>query len=135
MNKQIIKTKDINSKGITLVALIITIIVLLILAIVSISLIVNNGIITKADKAVFQTEIEQYEEQLKLSIAEDTMSHLESRGKFNATEYNDIKKIIPGFSRKYENKLVVEEDKLVYKGHDKELYRKALEIGLISEDE
>ena len=39
-----------NKKGITLVALIITIIILLILAIVSINLIINGGIIDKAEK-------------------------------------------------------------------------------------
>ena len=39
-----------NNKGITLVALIITIIVLLILAIVSIRLVMNGGIIDRAEK-------------------------------------------------------------------------------------
>ena len=41
-----------NKNGITLVALIITIIVLLILAMVSISLVMNSGIINKSKTAV-----------------------------------------------------------------------------------
>ncbi len=41
-----------NKNGITLVALIITIIVLLILAMVSISLVMNSGIITKSKDSV-----------------------------------------------------------------------------------
>ena len=44
--------KQKSNKGITLIALIITIIILLILAVVSIRLVMNNGIINKAEKAV-----------------------------------------------------------------------------------
>ena len=63
-----------NNKGITLVALIITIIVLLILAMVSISLVMNSGIIDKSKSAVDKYSKEEIGEQLKLAYSEYQMS-------------------------------------------------------------
>ena len=52
-----------NSKGITMVALIVTIIVLIILATISIGAITgDNGIINNAKYSAFATKIRQYEE-------------------------------------------------------------------------
>lgn len=63
-----------NSKGITLIALVITIIVLLILAGVSLSLIAGEeGILNKAENAVKKYEIAQTEEKLELSKVEAEM--------------------------------------------------------------
>ena len=59
----------IENKGITLVALIITIIVLLILATVSISLVINNGILDKAQHGVDKYSEEEELEQIKLAVA------------------------------------------------------------------
>ena len=58
-----------NNKGITLVALIITIIVLLILATVSISLVINNGVLDKAQHGVDKYSEEEELEQIKLAVA------------------------------------------------------------------
>ena len=63
-----------NKNGITLVALIITIIVLLILAMVSISLVMNSGIIDKSKTAVDKYSQEEIQEQLKLAYSEWQMS-------------------------------------------------------------
>ena len=63
-----------QEKGITLVALIITIIVLLILAMVSISLVMNGGIIDKSKAAVDKYSEEEIGEQLKLAYSEYQMS-------------------------------------------------------------
>ena len=63
-----------NKNGITLVALIITIIVLLILAMVSISLVMNSGIIDKSKTAVDKYSKEEIGEQLKLAYSEYQMS-------------------------------------------------------------
>ena len=63
-----------SKKGITLVALIITIIVLLILAMVSISLVMNSGIITKSKDSVDKYSKEEIGEQLKLAYSEYQMS-------------------------------------------------------------
>ena len=58
-----------KNKGITLVGLIITIIVLLILATVSISLIINNGVLDKAQHGVDKYSEEEELEQIKLAVA------------------------------------------------------------------
>ena len=58
--------------GITLIALVITIIVLLILAGISIAMLTGkNGILTKADTSVRQTDIVETKEQIKLEIMGD----------------------------------------------------------------
>ena len=59
-----------SEKAITLVALIITIIVLLILAMVSISLVMNGGIIGKSKTAVDKYSQEEVQEQIKLAYSE-----------------------------------------------------------------
>ena len=56
-----------NTKGITLIALVVTIIVLIILAGVSINLVMgDNGIITMAQKAKENTELAQSEEEKQM---------------------------------------------------------------------
>ena len=58
-----------NTKGITLIALVITIIVLLILAGVSIAMLTGqNGILNQAQEAKSQTEFKSAEEKVKLAI-------------------------------------------------------------------
>ena len=68
------KTLARQSKGITLVALIITIIVLLILATVSIRLVMNEGIIDKSKNAVDKYSQEEVMEKIKLAYQEYQMS-------------------------------------------------------------
>ena len=63
-----------KDQAITLVALIITIIVLLILAMVSISLVMNSGIIDKSKTAVDKYSQEEIQEQIKLAYSEWQMS-------------------------------------------------------------
>ena len=63
-----------KSKAITLVALIITIIILLILATVSISLIINSGIINNAKNSVDKYSDEEIAEQIKLAYSEHEMA-------------------------------------------------------------
>ena len=61
------KKEQLKSRGITLIALVITIIVLLILAGVSIATLTgDSGIITKAEEAKLSTELSQYKEELEL---------------------------------------------------------------------
>ena len=67
-----------SMNGITLVSLIVTIIILLILAMVSISLIMNNGIITKSKTAVDKYSEEEIGEQMKLAYSEYQMSKFTS---------------------------------------------------------
>ena len=63
-----------NTKGITLVALIITIIVLLILAMVSISLVINDGIIGKSKHAVDTYSEEEVKEMIGNAYSEYQMA-------------------------------------------------------------
>ena len=63
-----------SQKGITLVALIITIIVLLILAIVSIRLVMNGGIIDKANKGVNAYNEAEVKEKIQLAYSELEMA-------------------------------------------------------------
>ena len=85
-----------GNRGITLIALVITIIVLLILAGITVaSLSGDNGLIDKTSEAQFRTEIAQYQEDLDLSIIKEEGKYKRGRTtKFNATSYDDIKKII-----------------------------------------
>ena len=73
-----------NSKGITLIALVITIIVLLILAGVSLSLVMGNeGILGKATNAVDKTEKAAVEEELNLAIADLRLWAVREEEKFD----------------------------------------------------
>ena len=61
--------KERNTRGITLIALVVTIIVLIILATVSINMVFNdNGIIKQAENAKEITEIAQEKEQIQFAI-------------------------------------------------------------------
>lgn len=63
-----------SEKAITLIALVITIIVLLILATVSISVLMGkNGLLTKANEAKKEHQIDQYKEEVNLIITEEIM--------------------------------------------------------------
>lgn len=67
-----------NSKGITLIALVITIIVLIILAGVSINLVIgDNGIITKAKEAKTETEQAKLNEEVALN---EIVEYMENNG-------------------------------------------------------
>lgn len=65
------KEKLKNTKGITLIALIITIIILLILAVVSIRLVTNGGILSRTQDAKIQYKVAEIEEALKVKILEE----------------------------------------------------------------
>lgn len=72
-----LERKEINSKGITLVALIVTIIVLLILAGVTIvTLTGDNGLLTKSKLAVDKYSDGEIEEQIKLAYQEWQLAQL-----------------------------------------------------------
>lgn len=95
------KTRN-DIKGITLVSLVLTIIILLILATVSISLVINNGILDKAKSAVDKYSDGEIEEQIKLAYTEWQTAKLTGTTE-NANEfiksrldqiYNNIEEVI-----------------------------------------
>ena len=91
------KEKLKQAKGITLIALIITIIILLILAIVSISLVINQGILNKSKNAVDKYSEAESDEQAQLLKSEYEMAKYEGKttGSFTdyvlETKYNGVK--------------------------------------------
>lgn len=88
--------KNLNAKGITLIALVITIIVLLILAAVSIATLTGeNGILTQATEAKKQTEIAEAKEQAQLDIAAWKADKLEKNENSSITD-TIIKDILTG---------------------------------------
>ena len=71
MKRKIVKNQT-NTRGITLIALIITVIVLLILAGITIATLTGeNGILKKAIKAKQNSTIENYKEEIKLEIIDE----------------------------------------------------------------
>ena len=103
--KELEKRKLLESRGITLIALVITIIVLLILAGVSIATLTgNNGILSQAQKASEETKIAEEKEQIGLAwngatavkqgqgaiTASDIESQLSQNGVTNAEVSGDI---------------------------------------------
>ncbi len=100
--------KKLNTKGITLIALVITIIVLLILAAVSIATLTgDNGILTKAQEASAMTKEATLREQLEV----ETIGSFDSNGKFNTETF---RKRVEGIGGKVlsedEDEIVVELD-------------------------
>lgn len=89
------KRTDEKSKGITMVALVVTIIVLLILASIAISLTIgNNGLFTKSKEGAKKYTIEDYRETLELLRANPEMDrankNLDSKGYMDIYEV-DVK--------------------------------------------
>lgn len=89
-----------------------------------------TGLFGKTSEAKFITEIQQYNEELKLAINEDYTNNMGNRqNKFNIrrSNYNDentftdeMKTKVPSFNIKYANKLEIKEDKLHYIGEDEQ---------------
>ena len=80
MNKNKVRNKLNASKGITLIALVITIIVLLILAAVSIATLTGeNGILSKANTAKTETEKAGAKEKVQMAV----MSSFDDSGKLS----------------------------------------------------
>ena len=78
-----------SSKGITLIALVVTIIILIILAGISISMLTGqNGILTRAAEAKEKTEKAQAEEQSALSELESQMNNYQDDGFDKEKEVN-----------------------------------------------
>ena len=101
------KTKLRETKGITLIALVVTIVVLLILAGISIALLTGeDGIIKKAIEAQKRNEKAEAEEQVKIAV----MGSYDESGKINMGLLNENLKKIPGLT--YNGKPLDEDNKI-----------------------
>ena len=93
-----------NSKGITLIALVITIIVLLILAGVSIAMLTGkNGILNQANQAKTKNDIAEVKEQAQLDIANWTAERLKN-GEDTTLNDSIIKNVIENANQNNTNK-------------------------------
>ncbi len=141
------KTKEIKrrgTRGITLIALVVTIVVLLILAGTAIAMLTgDSGIMTNAQKAKMSTELAGYKEEVELYKAEKYMENIEfeetslTAGKENlyyntqeSGETGNIKTIIPDISDVYIEKLEVIKGKLLINTKEKDEIKIAQEIGI-----
>ena len=119
-----------NKRGISLIVLIITIIVVIILAAVVILTLSKNNPIESAKEAAFKEDIRAYQDELNMYITKEYQSLAGQRdSKITATGYekdsaseeynNSVYKYLSSFKKKYENKIAIENDEIVYIGRDK----------------
>ena len=108
-----------KKKGISLIVLIITIIVVIILAAVVILTISKNNPIKSAKEAKFKEDVRNFQSDLAFTISKQ---YTESQGNRDfkitiwsiPTTFEEIKKYIPNYSQKYDKKLGIEDDEIVY---------------------
>ena len=102
-----------NSKGITLIALVVTIVVLLILAGVSISMLTGeNGIITQAQKAKLETRGGEVEERITLWKNEVQFKKYSNDDDINVKTESEILNELLSEEKVYEDE-INEEDKTI----------------------
>ena len=103
-----------SKKGISLIVLIVTIIVIIILAAAVILTLSKNNPIESAREATFKEDVRAFQDELALSISKEYTEKQGQRDeKITASDFDEIKKYIPSFTKKYEGKFVIENDKLV----------------------
>lgn len=104
-----------TNKGISLVVLIVTIIVIIILVATVIFTLSKNNPIESSREARFKEDIRIFQDELALSISKDYAKRAGQRDyKYSAETYDEIVNYIPRFSKEYEGKLKIVDDKLVY---------------------
>ena len=136
------KTKD--TRGITLVALVITIVVLLILVGISINLVLgDNGIITKAQEARIAQELSSYKENMEIFITtqqiqdnkfdSSSLTAYKSKLYYN-TKNEDNKKgieaVLGNVNKKYIEKIEIVNGKIYLNTTNKTEQRVASSIGI-----
>ncbi len=104
-----------NKRGISLIVLIVTIIVIIILAAVVVLTLSKNNPVESARKARFMEDVRSFQDELALAVSNDYAKNTMNRNeKFNETEFDKIKEYIPSIKEEYKDKLIIQEDELVY---------------------
>lgn len=105
-------------KGMSLIVLIITVIIIIILASVVILTISKNNPITSAKEATFKEDIRSFQSELSIYVGNEIIKDYSGiREKLTTSEKIDIdemRKYISSFTKKYQKKLGIEKDELVY---------------------
>lgn len=108
-----------NKKGISLIVLIITIIVVIILAATVIFTITKNNPVNSAKEAAFKQDVRNFQEELNMYISNEyTTLHGMRDSKINTENipatFDEMKSYIASYNEKYDKKLGIEDDKIVY---------------------
>ena len=107
-----------NKKGISLIVLIITIIVVIIIAAAIILTFSKNNPVTSANEATFKSDIRSFQEELAMYISKEIIKDYSgTREKLETPDLpskENMKKYVSSFSKKYENKIGIYEDEIVY---------------------
>ena len=107
-------TKPSQKKGISLIVLIITIIVIIILAAVVILTITKNNPVDSAKEATFKEDVRSFQDELAMTVAKKYTDKQGQRDeKISTSDYDKIKEYIPSFTKKYEDKFIIQDDQLV----------------------
>ena len=108
-----------SKKGISLIVLIITIIVVIILAAVVIITINKNNPVESAKEATFKEDVRNFQDELNMYISNEYTKLQGMRdSKINTTNipatYKEMQTYISSYKEKYDKKLGIEDDKIVY---------------------
>ena len=108
-----------GKKGISLIVLIITIIVVIILAAVVILTITKNNPVESAKEATFKEDVRSFQDELNMYISNEYTKLQGMRdSKINTTNipatYKEMQTYISSYKEKYDKKLGIEDDKIVY---------------------
>ena len=110
----IMQTKE-KQRGISLIVLIITIIVVIILAAVIILTLSKNNPIESAKETRFKEDVRTFQDELAMAVSKQyTQSGGHWDGSISASSYDEIIKYIPSFTKKYEEKFVINKNCLEY---------------------
>ena len=108
-----------GKKGISLIVLIITIIVVIILAAVVIITINKNNPVESAKEATFKEDVRSFQDELNMYISNEYTKLQGMRdSKINTKKipatYKEMQTYISSYKEKYDKKLGIEDDKIVY---------------------
>ena len=108
-----------SKKGISLIVLIITIIVVIILAAVVIITINKNNPVESAKEATFKEDVRSFQDELDMYISNEYTKLQGMRDSKISTKkiparYDEMKNYISSYKEKYDKKLGIEDDKIVY---------------------
>ncbi len=120
-----------NKRGISLIVLIVTIIVIIILAAAVILTLSKNNPVESAREARFKEDVRSFQDELSMyllsDIAKDSSGIREKITTEDMPSKDVMNNYIESFSSKYENKLGIYEDELVYYKPDEEVKNKVTE--------
>ena len=108
-----------SKKGISLIVLIITIIVVIILAAVVIITINKNNPVESAKEATFKEDVRSFQDELNMYISNEYTKLQGMRDSKISTKeipatYKEMQTYISSYKEKYDKKLGIEDDKIVY---------------------